>query len=134
MAEHRIAVIPVFQDKIDAPKRLVLVTARRSGEWILPTGRTERSYSDRRIAVLEAHEEAGARGQLDRKFKQRLQVQAYRGKDTSHLTLYLLKVEELLEHWPEHGQRQRQLVGAEDLHRYFRDKKLLKLLRAMLAD
>lgn len=102
MCDYQVGVFPVTKSG-----KLVLVTTRSSGFWIFPKGKVEPGRSDRSVARDEAYEEAGLVGTLQHacnKFKTPL------GK-ADWLHLYLMQVEELLEQYPEKGQRERVVVS-----------------------
>lgn len=131
MGERRVAVIPVFQDKRATLPRVVLITSRRRGEWILPTGKHEKGKGDRSVAESEAFEEAGLIGRLERGKPGHLRIRRGSGR-RQDLTLFCLQVRKLLNRWPERKQRKRTLVAAADLHRYLKDPNLIKQLRRRL--
>lgn len=132
MAEYRIGVIAIAAGKAKTSPRVVLVTSRSTGEWILPTGKHESYFSDRRIAREEAYEEAGIRGRRLRKLIGHLHVQRYRGDRSYHLKLYRLDVIKLLSVWPESHQRKRKLIGAEELPTFIHDTGLRHLIQQQL--
>lgn len=132
MDEYRVGVVAVYAAKASSRRQLVMITARGNGEWILPTGKHEAFFSDRRVARAEAFEEAGVRGRKLRKLRSRLRVKNYRGKRDYALKLYRLEVDKLLDDWPESKQRKRCLVNADELGRFIQDRDLRDLLIAQL--
>lgn len=130
MSQRRIAVIPVLGDGKD--RRLVLVTARRHGHWIVPTGKPEAKLSDKRVAALEAFEEAGVVGRLKKlRRPARVICRSASGK-SRRLDLYGLTVRKKLSRWPEKNQRERRLVGADELDALPMDAQLKQVIRRYL--
>jgi 8-oxo-dGTP pyrophosphatase MutT (NUDIX family) len=90
--------------------RVLLVTSRDTGRWIIPKGWLEPDLSPGDCAAREAFEEAGAVGTLARRpigsftYEKRL-------KDGRSLPctvgVFPLRVERLLKDWPEANSRQR---------------------------
>jgi 8-oxo-dGTP pyrophosphatase MutT (NUDIX family) len=93
----------------DRPK-VLLVTGRRSGRWMIPKGWPMAGKSLAQAAATEAYEEAGVEGTLDpeplgafRHMKQ----QVLMGELEVSILVYPLAVERELEDWPEAGERNR---------------------------
>jgi 8-oxo-dGTP pyrophosphatase MutT (NUDIX family) len=99
-------VIPLFED------RVVLITARKSGRWIIPKGFVEKGMSPAESAAKEAYEEAGVIGRVvDRA------VGTFRF--TKWDCLYIVQVfplyiETLLDEWEEMELRQRKVVSVAE--------------------
>ena len=66
MVRERIAALPLKKRKNRAPL-VCLVTSRRHGHWMIPMGKKEKKLSLADVARLEAYEEAGVLGSLNRK-------------------------------------------------------------------
>ncbi|MDQ6992381.1 MAG: NUDIX domain-containing protein [Mariprofundus sp.] len=109
--KQRIAVIPIV--KVKSNLMVCMVTSREQHTWIIPTGKLEKKISCRRVAALEAFEEAGILGNLDKKFKVRLFLKTPSGKHTRKNTVFLLYVTRKLKRWPECKERRRKLVPLE---------------------
>ena len=104
MLQKQYGVIPYF--KRSGKTKIILITSRSSGQWIVPKGNLIAKRSKRGSALLEAYEEAGLTGELDKNFKFRLFIMSH-GKKTD-LTLYPMRVNKrLLKKWPESHQRKR---------------------------
>ena len=102
--QKQYGVIPYF--KRSGKTKIILITSRSSGQWIVPKGNLIAKRSKRGSALLEAYEEAGLTGELDKNFKFRLFIMSH-GKKTD-LTLYPMRVNKrLLKKWPESHQRKR---------------------------
>lgn len=89
-----------------------LVTSRsRKRRWVIPKGRIERGQTPPDAAVAEAWEEAGLVGTVR---PAPIGTYRYTKFDRPHLvTVYLLDVVEVLDQWPEQGQRAREWVSVE---------------------
>ena len=131
MPQKRIAVIPVI--KKDKKCRVYLVTSRYKCKWIIPTGKHEKHLADREVALLEAYEEAGVGGRLDKSFCKCLNVKSPSGRKKRKTKLYLIEVKKQFKKWPEHKQRRRKLVKLERLDDFVCDKKLSKTIRSHLS-
>ena len=107
----RIAVIPVV--RIKSKLKVCLVTSREQHKWIIPTGKKEKKLSDRKVAALEAFEEAGILGKLDKNFRVQVSEQYHCGKYERKTTVYLLHVKRILKHWPEIDERKRKHVSVK---------------------
>jgi 8-oxo-dGTP pyrophosphatase MutT (NUDIX family) len=92
----------------DGRPRVMLVTSRGKGRWIIPKGWPEKNLTPHACAAKEAYEEAGIVGKIgDRplgtyRYKKRLRSGAM---TTFEVEAYLLEVEHQLRDWPEKGQR-----------------------------
>jgi len=125
--QKRVAVIPVINKN-----KICLVTGRGTGNWMLPTGKHEKRRTNRQVAILEAFEEAGLVGKIDKKFSKSVILQSPSGKKKRKTTLFLIRVDKQLKQWPEKEQRRRATVKLCDLEHYITDKKLQKLLKQEL--
>ena len=131
MPQRRVAVIPVI--KKSKSYEIYLVTCREKNKWIIPTGKHEKKMSDKKVAVLEAYEEAGVIGKLDRSFRKSVVVQSPGGRKKRKLKLYMIKVEKSYKKWPEDKQRKRKKVSADELGKFVSDKRLRKQLKQEMA-
>lgn len=110
MLQKQYGVLPYL--KRSGKIRIILITSRSSNQWIVPKGNPMPKKSKRRTALLEAYEEAGITGKLDKNFKFRFFIMSH-GKKTD-LTLYPMRVDKhLIKKWPESGQRKRIEVSFE---------------------
>lgn len=106
----RQAAAAVFRGSGDA-REILLITSRDTGRWIVPKGWIENNEDGAEAAIRETWEEAGVIGSAlpdgpvghYRYLKQRPR----RGDAVCDVDVYLLKLLDELEHWPEKGQRQR---------------------------
>lgn len=133
--KKRVAVLPILMKKCKRKKnkhkkkcKIYLVTSREQGQWIIPTGKLEKNLSNRRVALLEAFEEAGILGKLDDQFKMQVLLQRPRGKKKRKTIVFLLYVKRILNHWPEERQRKRKAISIESYVKTVSDKKLKRKL------
>ena len=93
----------------DKPQ-ILLITARRSGRWIIPRGWPMDTKTPSEAALIEAWEEAGVKGKAH---EQSLGLYSYSrdiGEDTPMpcvAMVYPVKVKSLADAFPEQGQRDR---------------------------
>lgn len=128
MSQKRIAVVPVITKS--NKHKVCLVTSRCKRKWIVPTGKHEKRLSNRKVAAIEAFEEAGLLGKIDKKFCKIIDIASPSGRKSRKTTLYLIRVEKQLKSWPEKKQRRRILVNPGQLDKYLSDKKLKKAIHA----
>lgn len=132
MSQRRVAVIPVERRK--GKCRLVLITKRRHKDWIVPSGKPEAKLSDKRVAALEAFEEAGVVGKLEKLDDvPSLTMRSHSGKKRK-VKVYGLLVSKKLDRWPERKQRKRRIVKANELDRFDLDKPLRRAIRQYLKN
>ena len=85
------------------------MTSRGTGRWILPKGWPELKEAAHETAATEAYEEAGIVGSADN--KPYAHFRSYKGMDNgltlrTRVDVYLIKVRDQVEEFPELGQRQ----------------------------
>lgn len=113
-------VLPIAGD------RIVLITARGSGRWIIPKGYIEKGMSPAESAAKEAWEEAGVIGSVRHE-----EIGAYSYRRPSGIfsvRVYPLEVESLLEQWEEMHVRQRRLVTPSEALEMICQKELRSLV------
>jgi len=115
-------------------KEVLLITSRDTGRWIVPKGWIEDGEDGPAAALREAWEESGVTGEAlpggpvghYRYLKQRTR----RGDAVCDVDVYLVKLINEDDHWPEKGQRRRKwfpvataigLVGEDGLKEVIRD-------------
>ena len=90
--------------------RVMLVTSRGTGRWVLPKGWPKLDLSCAQTAAEEAYEEAGLKGPVDARpvgryrYDKRL---ADGGQVPCVVDVFPMCVAEVLDDWPERTQRQR---------------------------
>lgn len=103
-------VIPYFQES--EKLKIILITSRKSQQWIVPKGDLFPHKSKSGAALQEAFEEAGVIGQIDKTIKHKLSITS--GGEDIELLLYPMLVKTQLENWPEKSQRKRIAVSPEN--------------------
>lgn len=114
--------------------RLLLITSRGRGRWIVPKGWPVDDRAPYLSAGLEAFEEAGVIGEI-----QSRPLAGYdclkESEDGScrpcRVTLFSLRVRGTLTNWPERGQRQRRWVGLDQAADMVDDAGLAEIIRAI---
>lgn len=102
------AALPVAE--IDGETKVLLVTSRETGRWVLPKGWSEKGLSGPDLAAKEALEEAGLLGKVSGEpFGQYTYLKWLPGGRLVHcqVEVFQMSVERLLDDWPERGQRER---------------------------
>jgi 8-oxo-dGTP pyrophosphatase MutT (NUDIX family) len=91
----------------DGEVRVLLVTASRTRRWTIPKGAAEPHLSLAENAAKEAFEEAGVRGEVAPRASGMFRAIKRRpeGESLIEVWVYLLKVTEILEEWPEKHRR-----------------------------
>ena len=97
--------------------QILLVTSRDTGRWVVPKGNPMLHRQGYETAAEEAYEEAGVRGKIGA-----APIGSFRYRKRTRLLLpvnaevrvFPLRVERLLEKWPEAHQRRRQWFSRED--------------------
>src|SRR5262249_5159875 len=102
---HQAAAIAMRGEKI------CLVTSSNGKRWVIPKGLIESGHTAGETALREAWEEAGLIGAL---WPEPVGSYLYSklGR-TYHVTVYVLRVTQALDDWPEKSLRQRTWVGVE---------------------
>lgn len=121
----KIAALPIRTHKKKG-LLICLITSRKHGHWIVPTGKPEKKLSHADVAQLEAYEEAGVLGRAHRKYSFRHNTCSVGKQTRRHLILYPLKVRKALKRWPEDDQRQRKWIRVSQLAHYLKDPSLAK--------
>jgi 8-oxo-dGTP pyrophosphatase MutT (NUDIX family) len=115
----------------DGP-RVLLVTSRETGRWVLPKGWPKKRLSGAETAAAEAFEEAGLIGDVAEK-----PIGAFRydkrtrdgGIIACDVDVFSMAVSELLDDWPERTQRRRAWFTLAEAAKAVRERGLAKLFR-----
>jgi 8-oxo-dGTP pyrophosphatase MutT (NUDIX family) len=96
--------------------KVLLLTSRRRGRWVIPKGWPIQKLSPAASAAQEAYEEAGIEGpMLDAapigRYRYRKSDQREIGKIT--VQVFLMRVKRQLDEWPERAERQTRWVRPE---------------------
>jgi 8-oxo-dGTP pyrophosphatase MutT (NUDIX family) len=111
--------------------RVCLVTSREGKNWLIPKGRIGRGKTAGEAALLEAWEEAGLTGYLDREPVGAFLFEKL-GK-SYHVTIFLMHVTEARKNYPEREVRERRWVRVERAAKLVTDPGLKKVLRGIFA-
>jgi len=103
---------------LDGKVRVLLVTSRDTGRWIIPKGHIKAGEMPCKAAKNEAYEEAGVRGIIVGSsplgmytyFKKLVSGQAR----PATVEVYLLRVKERLKKWPERNKRKLSWVSTKE--------------------
>lgn len=88
--------------------RVLLITSRDTGRWVIPKGWPMRNRSESEAAAREAYEEAGLRGDVDKRSIGFYTYSKRFGTNRSHpcmVRIFPMEVREMLKKYPETGQR-----------------------------
>lgn len=117
---------------VDGELRILLVTSRDTGRWLIPKGHVDRGFTPAAAATQEAYEEAGIRGTLDSDlplgfftyFKKRKS-----GADhPASVQVFLLRVEKQCKKWPEMHQRKLAWFSPQEAAQLVKEPGLATLL------
>ncbi len=89
--------------------KVLMVTSRRSGRWVLPKGHIEEGQTPCEAVSIEAFEEAGLKGHVA---ETKIGSYSYQKSDRSDVAgykvaVYPMEVSDIEDDWPEKTQRQR---------------------------
>jgi 8-oxo-dGTP pyrophosphatase MutT (NUDIX family) len=105
--------------------KLLLITSRNGRRWIFPKGIIEDNLTPQRSAEKEAFEEAGVIGSVSDAAIGEYQVAKWGG--ICQIKLFALKVENVLESWPEDF-RERRWVSMIESHELVEQKELKTII------
>jgi uncharacterized protein len=115
--------------------RILLVTSRDTGRWVVPKGNPIFGLPAHSAAAMEAEEEAGVRGTVDKQpigsfhyFKWRDE----RTYDVADVTLYALRVRRELAKWKEQGERKRRWMTRDEATEMVDEPELRSLIRSAI--
>jgi 8-oxo-dGTP pyrophosphatase MutT (NUDIX family) len=117
----------------DGALRVLLVTSRETGRWVIPKGWLAKGLRHHKSAAREAMEEAGVSGRIGTK-----PIGSYqyikRDDKADHLlgvSVFLLAVSKQKNRWPEQEQRQRAWFSIEVAARRVAEPELRTLIRSI---
>jgi len=102
--------------------RVLLITSRRSGDWIVPKGLVEPDMTEHDSAAKEAHEEAGVVGQVGAEPVGSFEYEKWGGLCV--VNVFDMEVTRELSDWPEKADRSRKWVDAEEAARLVKHERL----------
>src|ERR1700758_3677314 len=92
--------------------RVLLLTSRETGRWVIPKGWPIKGLKPREVAAREAYEEAGLVGSITSKRPVGIyhyEKQFTEGGLLCEVRVFLFRVDQQLDDWPEKGQRETRL-------------------------
>ncbi|MBD0370204.1 MAG: NUDIX hydrolase [Pyrinomonadaceae bacterium] len=105
---------------------IMLITSSRRARWIIPKGIVDAGSTPEESALKEAYEEAGIKGEA---FTQELGEYEYeKWGGVCKVKVYLMRVESVLERWPESGARDRRWMTVEEAASMVKEAKLKELI------
>lgn len=120
---------------IDASNQLkiLLVTSRDTGRWVLPKGWPMNGRTLRKAAQIEAFEEAGVIGKTEKTVIGTYDYDKIDGKNVQPCRVHVfpLAVVGLHEDWPERTQRRREWHAPEDARDLVQERDLKALLSVL---
>jgi len=129
----RIQVAALCWRNRDGGPRILLVTSRDTGRWVLPKGWPIDGLTAAEAAAREAWEEAGIEGKLRKKPLGRFAYHKYLGPEKAVpcvVDIFALKVKSMADNFPESGQRKRKWFTAEEAAARVDEPELKALLRS----
>ena len=115
----------------DGELRVLLITSRDTGRWLIPKGWPEKGMEPHQLAAHEAFEEAGITGKVSRQPVGSFEyLKRFDGKAAKRcrVMVFALEVAEELAEWPERGQRRRQWVPAAEAAERIDEPQLASLI------
>ena len=114
---------------VEGRVEVLLVTGRRSGDWIIPKGNVETDLGPARSAAKEALEEAGVVGRIG---ESPVGHYAYVKRGREHLVdVFELRVRQEFDEWDERAQRQREWVSVQEAMRRVTIKELRDVIERL---
>jgi 8-oxo-dGTP pyrophosphatase MutT (NUDIX family) len=115
----------------DGELRVLLITTRDTGRWLIPKGWPEKGMAPHALAAHEAFEEAGITGKISKEplggfeYLKRLD-----GKSAKRcrVMVFALEVSMELDHWPEQAERRRQWVSPAEAAERVEEPQLASLI------
>lgn len=129
---RQVAALPLRQAK-DGAMKILLVTSRDTGRWIIPKGWRSKRLKDCKAAAREAREEAGVKGKI---FRRAIGRYRYIKRELGHAALvevrvFLLEVSKSYKRWPEKNERRRAWFDLDDAANRVSDPELSSLIGAL---
>ncbi len=119
--------IPFVFDK--ALIKIMLISSKAFPDRrVLPKGHIEAGHSPQDTAAREAFEEAGIHGVISKTPAGAYDYHKF-GRDY-HVQVYMLKITEILDNWPEQASRKRWLLPLEDALKSLSDANVREIVKA----
>lgn len=134
-AIRQVAALPYRIEGVgaDAGLRVLLVTSRHTGRWVVPKGNVPDGMGNAAAAAQEALEEAGVRGRIAPEPVGEFRYRKWRARGGFRLVkvvVHPLLVTEELEDWLERSQRERRWFSAAGAADLVDERELRAILRA----
>jgi 8-oxo-dGTP pyrophosphatase MutT (NUDIX family) len=115
--------------------RVMLITTRGTGRWIIPKGHPERKLKPHELAAKEAYEEAGVIGRVHSEAIGSYRVGKPKDEPGEAVTVevFLLEVDSQLDDWPEKGQRETRWFSLAQAAMKVTDGGLVEILLGLAA-
>ncbi len=110
----------------EAGIEVLIITSRNKGKWIVPKGWIESDLDSHMSAKKEALEEAGVKGRVSA-----VSLGCYRhgsSKSDPIVEVFLMRVQDELDEWPEQEERTRQWVSLERAYEHVEEEGLRSIL------
>ena len=122
------------RQKLDSPESLeiLLITSRDCGRWVIQKGWAIPKKRPHKVAALEAWEEAGVRGRVKKNsagYYTYAKVLKNGERFPIVVQVHLLQVTELIDEYPESGQRELRWFSPQDAAAAVDEPELKALLR-----
>jgi len=130
MTAHRqVAALPLRRAK-GGEVKILLVTSRNTGRWIIPKGWPSKRVKDHKAAAREARQEAGVKGKIRTKaFGSYRYIKPELGDGAPiDVTVFLLSVRKQSKRWPEKAERRRAWFDILDAARKIAEPELSSLI------
>lgn len=105
---------------------VLLITSRRRSRWIIPKGVVDPGNTPVESACKEAYEEAGVTGTPSSTQLGEYSYDKWGGKCS--VKVYLMRVDKILETWPEKQERTRRWMTVEEAAKEVRETKLKEII------
>ena len=119
----------------ELPLRFAVVTSRRTGRWVFPKGSVAAGMTAPAAAAREAMEEAGVIGLADA-----VPIGSFRAVKVRapfswpiEVAIYPLRIERVLDDWPEARQRDRRFVTLSEARHLLSDPAMLAVAERFAA-
>ena len=109
--------------------RVLLITSRRSGDWIVPKGQLEPDMTEYDSAAKEAEEEAGVTGRVGTEPVGSFEYEKWGGLCV--VSVYDMEVRQELSDWPEKGDRDRKWFDVDEAARLLKHADLAALIESL---
>jgi len=121
---------------VNGQAQILLLTSRETRRWVIPKGWPIKGLKPRHVAAREAYEEAGIQGTINGKRPigiYHYQKQLPGEQLLCEVHVFLLRVSQQLEDWPEKGQRESRWVDVAEAAALVDEGGLAELVRSIFT-